>query len=151
MVRKNLTDRYIQSRKAAAPGRREDHFNALVPGLGLRVTDRGNKSFVLVARYPTSPLNPTRRSLGTYGKITLDDARQKAREWLALIQKGIDPIIEQERQRAAMRLSKVLGRGSDLGHHLGAHQNVGSSVGAGRIGRGAGWPPWSLQMRLNRS
>lgn len=49
MARINLTDRYIQSRKAAAPGRRDDYFDGLVPGLGLRVTDRGNKSFVLVA------------------------------------------------------------------------------------------------------
>lgn len=103
MGRVNLTDRYIQSRKAAAPGCREDHFDALVPGLGLRVTDRGNKSFVLVARYPTSPLNPTRRSLGTYGKITLDEARQKARDWLSLIRRGIDPAIEEERRRAAAR------------------------------------------------
>jgi len=56
MGRINLTDRFIQSRKAAAPGHREDHFDAIVPGLGLRVTDRGNKSFVLLARYPLRPL-----------------------------------------------------------------------------------------------
>lgn len=104
MGRINLTDRYIQSRKPAAPGRREDHFDALVPGLGLRVTDRGNKSFVLVARYPLRPLNPTRRSLGIYGQITLEEARQKARDWLSLIQKGIDPVVEEERRRATARV-----------------------------------------------
>jgi integrase len=69
--------------------------------LALRVTDRGHKSFVLVARYPLNPKNPTPRSLGDYGAVTLAEARQKAREWLSMIAKGIDPAIEVERQKAA--------------------------------------------------
>jgi integrase len=107
MGRINLTDRFIQSRKTATPGRREDYFDALVPGLALRLTDRGNKSFVLVARYPSKPLNPTRRALGTYGQISLEEARQKARDWLSLIGKGIDPALEEERRRAAVRLQQA--------------------------------------------
>jgi hypothetical protein len=64
MSRKNLTVEFIRSRKSAPEGKRIDYFDALVPGLGLRVTDRGHKSFVLVARYPSHPKNPTRRLLG---------------------------------------------------------------------------------------
>lgn len=52
MSRQNLTDRFITSRKPAQPGRRDDYPDAIVPGLALRVTDRGHKSFVLVARFP---------------------------------------------------------------------------------------------------
>jgi len=48
------------------------------------------KTFVLVTRYPGSA-NPAPRSLGTYGAITLEAARDKAREWFALIGNGIDP------------------------------------------------------------
>jgi integrase len=99
--RQNLTDRFIKSRKAAKAGRRDEYFDALVPGLALRVTDRDHKSFALVTRYPSHPKNPTRRTLGDYGPMTLDQARQKARDWLELIGKGIDPKIEEERQRAA--------------------------------------------------
>ena len=101
MARQTLTDRFIKSRKPAAPGRRDDYPDGIVPGLQLRVTDRGHKSLVLVARYPLNPKNPTRRALGDYGVISLDDARRKARDWLQLIAKGIDPKIEEERERAA--------------------------------------------------
>jgi integrase len=96
-----LTDRFIKSRKPAPKGKRADFFDAIVPGLALRVTDRGAKSFVLVARYPLRPQNPTRRALGGYGPLTLDAARDKARNWLELIGRGIDPRIAEERERVA--------------------------------------------------
>jgi integrase len=96
-----LTDRYIKSRPAAAGGQRDDYADAIVPGLVLRLTDRGHKSFVVRARYPLRPKNPTRRRLGVYPVMTLEQARARAREWLEQINKGIDPKIEAERQRAA--------------------------------------------------
>jgi integrase len=95
-----LTDRFIKSRKAAPGGRRLDYPDAIVPGLALRVTDRGHKSFVLIGRFPLRPEHPTRRALGDYGVISLEQARQKAREWLELIQKGIDPKVQEARARA---------------------------------------------------
>jgi integrase len=98
--RQNLTDRFINSRKNASPGRRDDYPDAIVPGLALRVTDRGHKSFVLVTRYPSNPVHPTRRALGDVGAITLEEARQKARTWLELIGRGIDPRVEEARRRA---------------------------------------------------
>jgi integrase len=98
--RQNLTDRFINSRKNASPGKRDDYPDAIVPGLALRVTDRGHKSLVLVTRYPSNPVHPTRRALGDVGAITLEQARQKARGWLELIGRGIDPRIEEARHRA---------------------------------------------------
>lgn len=107
MGRINLTDRFIRAQKAAAPGCREEFLDGILPGLALRVTDRGNKSFVLIARYPSHPKNPTRRSLGGYGELTLEEARQRGREWLSLIRRGIDPKIEMARQRAAERVQQA--------------------------------------------
>jgi hypothetical protein len=101
MARKNLTDRFIKTREAAAAGQRRDYHDAIVPGLALRVTDRGHKSFVLIARYPMKPKDPSRRALGTYGAITLEQARDKARGWLELIAKGIDPKVKEAKERAA--------------------------------------------------
>jgi integrase len=66
----------------------------------LRVTDKGHKSFVLIARYPSHPQNPTRRAIGNYGAISLEQARQGAREWIELIGKGRDPKVEEARRRA---------------------------------------------------
>src|SRR5262249_60698889 len=73
-------------------------WDALIPGFGVRVTDRGVKTFVLVVRYPGST-NPTPRSLGTYGAISLEAARDKARQWLELIGNGIDPTQHAIRRR----------------------------------------------------
>jgi hypothetical protein len=100
--RQNLTDRFINSRKPAPAGKRFDYPDAIAPGLSLRVTDRGHKSFVLVTRYPSNPLHPTRRALGDVGAITLEQARQKARGWLELIgresiQRSRKPVSERRR------------------------------------------------------
>jgi integrase len=96
--KKPLTDRAINSLKPAPAGKRQIVWDALVPGLGVRVTDQGAKSFVLVLRYPGAP-HPSPRSLGTYGAITLEAARARAREWLKSIRNGVDPAIELIRRR----------------------------------------------------
>jgi integrase len=102
-----LTDRFIKSRRSAEAGRRDEYADALMPGLVLMVTDTGHRSFVLRTRYPSHPKNPTRRALGTYGRLSLDKARQKASRWYELIGRGVDPAIEEERERAAARVIQV--------------------------------------------
>jgi integrase len=97
-MKKMLTDRAIRAIKVDDGGRVE-LWDAVVPGLGIRASATA-KSFVLVTRYPGSR-NPTRRSLGKYGAITLQDARIKARRWLELIEHGKDPAVELERERLA--------------------------------------------------
>src|SRR5262249_23725325 len=105
--RVKLTDRFVESRRAASPGKRDDHYDSIVPGLALRVTERGAKSFVLHGRFPLRPAPFTRRTLGQYPGLTLEAARTKARQWQLLIDRGIDPSEEEERQRAAARLQRL--------------------------------------------
>jgi integrase len=100
MAKKTLNDRIIKGLKPAPAGKRREVWDALVPGLGVRVTDAGAKSFVLVHRYP-GHANPARRTLGSYGALTLEQARDKARHWLALVGRGIDPAADEERQLRA--------------------------------------------------
>jgi integrase len=97
-AKKPLTDRAILHLKPAPIGKRRIVWDALVPGLGVRVTENGVKTFVLVVRYPGSA-NPVPRSLGVYGAITLEAARAKARDWLSLIAGGIDPEQHAARKR----------------------------------------------------
>jgi integrase len=120
-VNHNLTDRFVKSRKPAPAGQRVDYPDAIVPGLALRVTDRGHKSFVLIARYPLHPKNPTRRSLGDYGALKLDDARKKARSWLELIKSGIDPKVEEERQKTTAQRRQTNTFAAVAGDYLGRH------------------------------
>jgi integrase len=96
--KKPLTDRAIRHLQPAARGKRRIAWDAIVPGLGVRVTEKGVKTFVLVTRYPGSA-NPAPRSLGVYGAITLEAARAKARDWLSLIAGGIDPEQHATRKR----------------------------------------------------
>jgi integrase len=115
-----LTDRFIRTRPKAPAGRRVDYHDALVPGLALRVTDSGHRSFVLRARYPRDPHSSTRRALGDWveanggpsetaphltrvGRLTLEAARATARHWLEMIDRGVDPRDEADRQHAATR------------------------------------------------
>jgi integrase len=100
-MRTKLTDRAIKAMKPAKPGKQDDHRDSLVPGLAVRVTPKGAKSFVLMARFPLRPSVYTRRWLGDVGVMTLDQARRAAREWQLLIAKGIDPAVEAEHQRVA--------------------------------------------------
>jgi integrase len=98
--RRNLTDRTLKSLKPAMPGRPYDVWDLKFPAFGVRVSDTGRRTFVLALRYPSSR-NPTRRALGHYGPLTLEQARAKASTWVDLVAKGIDPAIEAERQKRA--------------------------------------------------
>jgi integrase len=100
MPKKNLTDRALRTLKRAKPGKHYDRMDAVVPGFGVRVSDTGRRTFVLLTRFPGSK-NPTRRALGEYGELTLEKARGKARDWLDLIRRGVDPRDEEERGRQA--------------------------------------------------
>jgi integrase len=102
-AKKVLTDRGLKALRPAAPGKRYDRMDAIVPGLGVRVTDKGHKTFVLAARFPGKP-NYTRRELGPYGALTLEAARTIARRWLEMIRAGVDPKHDEERrQRERLR------------------------------------------------
>lgn len=111
-ARQNLTDRTLKALEPASNGQRYEIFDGIVPSMGVRVTnkvDRNTKkprrTFFLLARYPdptrTGPGNPTRRALGEYPALELADAREKAREWLALLEKGIDPKQQIQDERIA--------------------------------------------------
>jgi integrase len=97
-----VTDRTLKALKPAPAGKRKVVWDALVPSLAVRVTDKGKRTFCLVKRFP-GKAQPEYRAIGEYGAITLETARDKARGWIDLIGKGIDPAVAEaeERQRRA--------------------------------------------------
>src|SRR5260370_36666103 len=82
----------------AGNGNRRLVSDGVVPSLWVRVTDKGRRTFVLVKRYP-GHTQPAPRALGEYGAVTLEQARNKAPDWLALPRKDIDPAREGEGPR----------------------------------------------------
>jgi integrase len=99
-----LTAKFIAGLKPAAPGKRAHHWDALVPGLGVRVTARGSKSFVVYKRWPGSRA-PARRALGDATKLPLAEARQRARDWLTMAARGVDP--KEEALQAALAAQRA--------------------------------------------
>ena len=82
MVQNRLTDRKLKSLRRT--GTRYDVMDSEVRGFGLRVSETGQKTFILIARYPGSP-NPTRRAIGEYPSLSLEKARERARHWRDLV------------------------------------------------------------------
>lgn len=103
MPKHNISDRWLQSKKTTAG----DYWDAGFPGFGVRVSDTGRKTFVLAARYSVGS-SPARRALGQYPKITLEKARQRARDWLEQIRQGVDPAKAEERARDAVALRAAM-------------------------------------------
>jgi Arm DNA-binding domain len=97
-MKSTLTDRAVKAAKPQA--RAYDMHDAVVPGLLLEVRPSGLKRLALLKRYPGSK-NPTRRLIGSYGAVTLEQARTTARRWLELLHAGIDPATEAERAKRA--------------------------------------------------
>jgi len=73
-MRKHLTDRALKALRPADAGSRYEVMDSDVRGLGLRVSDKGKRTFILIARYPGSK-NPVRRALGEYPMMELAEAR----------------------------------------------------------------------------
>jgi integrase len=100
MNRLVLTERHIRALKPAKPGTRPIVWDALVRSFGIRSTDKGSHSYGIWSRFGGAK-HPTWRAIAGVRSISLADARQKARTWLELNGRGIDPRHEEERRRRA--------------------------------------------------
>jgi hypothetical protein len=102
-MRRALTAKGIDAIKPPPAGKRRIVLDALVPGFGVRVTDTGAKSYVLVGRFGGSR-NPTARAIGKVGAITLEKARVIGREWLGQMATGVDPAqVQRQREEGTLR------------------------------------------------
>jgi integrase len=95
---KPLSDRTLKSLCPAANGKPYDIKDIGSRGLHVRVMPSGQRTFVLVARYPGHS-QPARRALGVYDDMSLEEAHDKAAQWRKDIKKKIDPTrAEQQKQ-----------------------------------------------------
>lgn len=132
----HLTDRRIRSLKAE--GERVELMDGAVPGLGIRVSPTGSKSWFL--RY--GPREARRRIvLGPYPALTLDAARNKARELVAGVKMSDrDPLREREAARAARRQAETATFEALAGFYLEQH--------AKRRKRPRGWQEDGRKLRV---
>jgi integrase len=112
-----LTKTFIEAAKRTPATGRIEYRDAEVRGLLLRVSEFGYKSFSLCARFP-GQTNPSRRSIGEYGTVSLDEARETACQWKAMIRRGIDPQQELAKERAANAARREHDESSQFGKVL---------------------------------
>jgi integrase len=92
--RRRLTDKGVARLRPPETGRLQIP-DAVVPGLWLRVSERGVRSWSVMYRVKGSAKlrggAPQRLTLGRHPIVTCGEARQLARDALALAAKGVDP------------------------------------------------------------
>jgi len=65
-----------------------------IPGFGVRVLPSGRKSYVVQYKVGGRGGATRRKSLGLHGVLTAEEARNRAKGWLAGRARGRDPIAE---------------------------------------------------------
>ena len=103
MVR--INEKYLSSLK---PTHREQfHRDDAIKGFGVKVNPTGRISFIAEGRVRKGK---TRRiTLGQYPALSLKDAKELATTNLSFMQKGIDPVIKERKEKARENaLSKTL-------------------------------------------
>jgi integrase len=96
LPRKVLTDLYVEKLKPTH-GRRVEIFDGTFPGLALRVSESGRKSWSLFYRRHGKQ---HRYTIGAYPQFKPAAARTKATEILNQLDNGIDPAAEKRSRRA---------------------------------------------------
>lgn len=103
----NFTKQAIELLPSPASGKRLEVYDTKTPGLLLRITDKGTKTFTVYGR--VSGGNPTRVNVGRYPNMSIEQARKKAQYELGRMANGISPNAEKKAARAkGMTLQEVL-------------------------------------------
>jgi integrase len=94
-----LTDRFLATLKVKDGQKDRLVFDAACPGLGVRVTAKGTRTFLAQWTDPATK-RKIREPLGVWGNLTIEQAREAVRARLGAVAKGIDPKAERSRRRA---------------------------------------------------
>lgn len=95
----------VDALRAAADGSEYTQGDTLVPGFGVRVRPSGMATYVLMKRAPGEQ-KPTRVTIGRVGDISLADAREKARDAIKALGKGVDVNLQKRRDLAAQTVER---------------------------------------------
>ncbi len=87
-MRVKLTAKTVENARPPERGR-EQLWDATLPGFGLRITDKGKKSWVLMYRIRG---RQRRLTIGSYPAFSLSEAREEARAALRDLERGNDPV-----------------------------------------------------------
>jgi integrase len=94
-----LTDRFLTSFTLELGRKDQIVFDTECPGLGVRITAKGTRTFLVQWTDPATK-QKVRERLGVWGSLTIDQARTAARARHGDVARGIDPAAERKRKKA---------------------------------------------------
>lgn len=97
----NFTKSALDALELPAAGQRTEYWDSKTPGLQVRVTATGSKTFYVKRRAGTGKVE--RIKLGSYPAMTPGQARRKSAEVNATIAKGESPSAERKRTKLAAK------------------------------------------------
>jgi integrase len=106
-----------------------DAGRGAVANMALRITTGGARSWVLVARFPSSKRadgrhNPTARKIGRWPDVRLPAAREIADGWNQDIRRGIDPQEKAEAEARAKRAAEEERQREEARKRAGTFSNI---------------------------
>lgn len=105
MTKPRLTKQVVDA--LPATGKDYVEWCGKLSGFGCRVRGNGHKTFIVMYRAGGRNAVPRKVTIGTYGKLTVDQARVEASKILAKAQLGEDVAAERAKQRAEMTVSEL--------------------------------------------
>jgi integrase len=106
MPKTKFTDNFLSKFKVESGQKDRMAFDAHCPGLGVRVTAKGTRTFLAQWTDPATK-RKIREPIGVWGNITIDQAREAARARLGDVAKGINPKAERLRREAEAERERV--------------------------------------------
>jgi integrase len=99
-----LTELGIRKLKRPKPGKRREKYDREIRGFGIRVTDRGVRSYILLYSFGG---RRRRYTIGRIGEIGIEEAREEARRLRGVIRQGRDPAAEEKAARAIAKTASA--------------------------------------------
>lgn len=106
MAKAKLTKTLVDQ---SEPGAKEYEIrDTIAPGFLLKVLPSGRKVFMLA--YRTNAGVRRKPSIGRFGELTVEQARDIAKDWLADVRRGEDPSAAKKELRGAMTIAELCDR-----------------------------------------
>jgi integrase len=100
----NFTKKYLEDLPIPAKGKRAYYYDIKARGLGIAITDKGTKTFVV---YRKIDGKPERVTLGYFPEIAIESARKLSMEVNAQIARGKNPNKEKQKIQQGLTLNAL--------------------------------------------